>query len=252
MLKKVITTSVISMLCISLNAQANVKIYSASSLTNVMNALLAEFKTTSGTDVLPVYGGSSSLARQIERGAPADLFISANESWMQHLVKRGSVLQENVFPFTQNQLVLIAPKTSTLEPFAIEDIRDWQTNIGKGRLAIGNPQAVPAGIYARQTLQSLNVWNAVKSLTAPTSNVRMTLALVERGEAPLGIVYKTDALQSKNVQLITEFASTSHDPIRYPLAIVNTSPESLELAAFLQSEKAQEILIQFGFNSLAQ
>lgn len=240
------------MLCISFNAQATVKIYSASSLTNVMNALLAEFKTTHDVDVLPIYGGSSSLARQIERGAPADLFISANENWMQHLVERGSILQDNVFPFTRNQLVLIAPKPATLPSFAIDDIHAWQTIIGKGRLAIGNPQAVPAGIYARQALQSLNIWDAVQSLTAPTSNVRMTLALVERGEAPLGIVYKTDALQSNKVQLITEFSSTTHDPIRYPLAIVNTSSEALELAAFLQSEKAQEILIQFGFNSLVQ
>lgn len=252
MLKKIISSCAFIVLFVSFNAQAQVKIYAASSLTNVMNALISEFNTQYDIEVLPIYAGSSSLARQIERGAPADIFISANERWMQHLVQKGSVKKDQVVPFTQNQLVLISPAPLVIASFDIADNQAWQEHLSEGRLAIGNPRSVPAGIYAQQSLTSLHVWREIKSSTAPTSNVRMALALVERKEAPLGIVYKTDALLSNKVNLVAEFPTETHDPIRYPLAVINATDEVLVLSKFLQSEDAQNILSGFGFLSSAQ
>lgn len=252
MLKKIISSCAFIVLFVSFNAQAQVKIYAASSLTNVMNALISEFNTQYDIEVQPIYAGSSSLARQIERGAPADIFISANERWMQHLVQKGSVKKDQVVPFTQNQLVLISPVPLVIASFDIGDNQAWQEHLSEGRLAIGNPRSVPAGIYAQQSLTSLHVWREIKSSTAPTSNVRMALALVERKEAPLGIVYKTDALLSNKVNLVAEFPTETHDPIRYPLAVINATDEVLVLSKFLQSEDAQNILSGFGFLSSAQ
>lgn len=226
--------------------EATIRIYAASSLTNVLNQLVNEYESVHSVDIVPIYGGSSSLARQIERGAPADLFISANEKWVKHLEKQGVAKAQNIYDFTHNQLVVIAPKKNKVA-LDVTQPNSWLSAIGDSRLAIGQPNAVPAGIYAKQSLETLNVWQPLIKHLAPTNNVRVALTLVERAEAPLGVVYKSDAVVSDKVQVVHTFAASSHDPIRYPMVRFTDSAEVAQFSQFLMSEPAKQALTRFGF-----
>ncbi|OLQ84870.1 molybdate ABC transporter substrate-binding protein [Vibrio ponticus] len=226
---------------------ATIRVYAASSLTNVLNQLISDYENTHSVDIVPIYGGSSSLARQIERGAPADMFISANEQWVTHLEKQGVANKQNIYDFTHNQLVVIAPQQSEIA-LNITEPKSWLSAIGDSRLAIGQPNAVPAGIYAKQSLQSLNLWQSLSKHLAPTKNVRVALTLVERAEAPLGIVYKSDAVVSSKVQVIHTFAASSHDPIRYPMVTITDSADVAQFTQYLMSEPAKQALSRFGFD----
>ncbi|MGF1799870.1 molybdate ABC transporter substrate-binding protein [Vibrio gigantis] len=227
-------------------ATEKLRVYAASSMTNAVNLLVEEFEKNHSVDVIPVYASTSSLVRQIERGAPADIFISANEKWMTHLVDRNYVSSDNVTNLCENELVLISPKEYSIS-FDISKGEQWSELIDNERLAVGNTMSVPAGIYAKEALENLDVWDDVKDRLAPSNNVRMALALVERSEAKLGIVYKTDALLSKEVNLVSTFPTDLHTPIRYPVAKLSDKVVAEEFYTFLNSEKAKDTLNSFGF-----
>lgn len=227
-------------------AAEKLRVYAASSMTNAVNLLVEEFEKDHSVDVIPVYASTSSLVRQIERGAPADIFISANEKWMTHLVDRKLVSSDNVTNLCKNELVLISPKDTSVT-LDLSQGNQWAKLLTNERLAVGNTMSVPAGIYAKEALETLGVWDDVKTRLAPSNNVRMALALVERSEAKLGIVYKTDALLSKEVNLVSMFPSDLHTPIRYPVAKLNDKVVAEEFYTFLKSEKAKDILNSFGF-----
>lgn len=227
-------------------AAEKLRVYAASSMTNAVNLLVEEFEKNHSVDVIPVYASTSSLVRQIERGAPADIFISANEKWMTHLVDRNYVSSDNVTNLCENELVLISPKEDPIS-FDISKGEQWSELLNNERLAVGNTMSVPAGIYAKEALEKLAVWDDVKTRLAPSNNVRMALALVERSEAKLGIVYKTDALLSKEVNLVSTFSADLHTPIRYPVAKMSDQAVAQDFYTFLTSEKAKDILNSFGF-----
>jgi molybdate transport system substrate-binding protein len=197
---------------------------------------------------------SSALARQIEAGAPADLFISADEEWMDHVAGKGLLRADSRVDLLTNSLVLIAPAAGTasnlgslkIAPgFALADA------LGGGRLATGSVDSVPAGRYAKQALIALNVWPQVSDKIAGAESVRAALALVARAEAPLGIVYATDARAEPKVRVVGIFPESSHEPIRYPLALLaaSTNPEAQGFASFLRSGAGKAIFARFGFGT---
>ncbi|EGQ8055800.1 molybdate ABC transporter substrate-binding protein [Vibrio alginolyticus] len=231
----------------SANAATNLKVYAASSMTNAINEIAQNFEEKYDVSITPVYGGSSSIARQIINGAPADVFISANTKWMDYLVDKDVIYRDNVTNLVRNSLVLIAPQSSELTSFNFSDAKAWEKALHGNRLALGNPTSVPAGMYAKESLTTLGVWKAVQTHVAPAKNVRLALALVERGEAPLGVVYKTDAQLTDKVKILGEFASDTHAAIVYPAAIVNDSTESEQFFQYLKSDEAARVFAQYGF-----
>lgn len=198
------------------------------------------------------FAASSALARQIEAGAPADLFISADEQWMDHLAARRLIRPGTRADLLTNRLVLVVPATSPLH-LTIRRAFPLARALGGGRLAIADPDAVPAGRYAKAALTALGVWPSVPAKIAPAENVRAALALVERGEVPLGIVYATDARASAKVRVLGIFPATSHPPIRYPLALLTTatSAEAEPFRRFLLSATGRAIFARFGFGTVA-
>ncbi|APU76092.1 molybdate ABC transporter substrate-binding protein [Vibrio parahaemolyticus] len=231
----------------STNAATDLKVYAASSMTNAIDEIAQYFKEKYDVTVTPVYGGSSSIARQIINGAPADVFISANTKWMDYLVDEGVIDSDNVTNLVRNSLVLIAPQSSSIAVFNFADAKAWEAALNGSRLALGNPTSVPAGMYAKESLTTLGVWKEIQTKVAPAKNVRLALALVERGEAPLGVVYKTDAQLTSKVKIVGEFASDTHAAIVYPAAVVNDSTESRQFFQYLKSEDAKRVFAHYGF-----
>lgn len=186
------------------------------------------------------FAGTSALARQVEQGAPADLFFSADEEWMDTLEGEGLLRAGTRGDVLSNRLVVIGPRDSAAKGLA---------DLGRGRLALADPDAVPAGKYARAALEHLGLWQGLAPRIAPAENVRAAMALVERGEAPLGIVYATDALASDKVRVVETLPGDSHPPIRYPVAVLAASshPDSAALRAFLASPEAARIFAKHGF-----
>ena len=189
------------------------------------------------------FAATSALARQIEQGAPADLFLSADEAWMDRLEERGLLRAGTRTDLLGNRLVLVAGKVGAVSGLA--DLWD-------GRLALADTNAVPAGNYAKAALESLGEWQAVEDRVVPAENVRAALALVERGEAALGVVYATDALASDGVEVLRELPEGSHPPIRYPAAVLAASqhPDAAGFLAFLSSKEARRIFAAHGFKIL--
>jgi len=194
------------------------------------------------------FAGSSALARQINAGAPADLFISADEPWMDEVQKNGGIRPGTRVSFLSNRLVLIAPAGKGAR-FPIRPGFPLARALGDGRLAMADPNSVPAGKYGRAALTALGVWPSVQSRIAVSENVRAALLLVERGEAPYGIVYATDALASKGVRVVGVFLPNSHPPITYPIALLTTaaSPEAEGFRRFLISAPGKAIFRRYGF-----
>ncbi|MGL4379818.1 MAG: molybdate ABC transporter substrate-binding protein [Vibrio sp.] len=245
------------LLCLAVNAlpasaQETLRIYAASSMTNAVEALVDAYQQQHDVKLVTVFGGSSSLARQIEVGAPADLFISASEDWADYLVEKSLVEKQQVVTLAANRLVLIRPTAQPIEAFDLQNLTAWQAALADSRLAVAQVDAVPAGVYAKQALQHLGVWAGLEARLAQTNNVRIVLALVERGESPLGIVYKTDAILSDKVAMVSDFPEQSHQAIRYPLVQLNDKAANTELVAFLRSAAAQQILQRFGFESVSE
>lgn len=196
------------------------------------------------------FAASSALARQILAGAPADLFLSADEEWMDAIAKAGLVRPGSRTALLGNRLVLIAPVSSKVR---LTPARGFPLTraLGTGRLALADPAAVPAGKYAKAALTALGVWNGVAAKVAPAENVRAALALVERGAAPLGIVYATDARASKAVRVVGVFPATSHPRIRYPVALLKMSrhKDTAGFRAFLLSAQGRTIFARHGFTA---
>ncbi|HCH3183853.1 TPA: molybdate ABC transporter substrate-binding protein [Vibrio parahaemolyticus] len=162
----------------STNAATDLKVYAASSMTNAIDEIAQDFKEKYDVTVTPVYGGSSSIARQIINGAPADVFISANTKWMDYLVDEGVIDSDNVTNLVRNSLVLIAPQSSSLAVFNFADAKAWEAALNGSRLALGNPTSVPAGMYAKESLTTLGVWKEIQTKVAPAKNVRLALAIL--------------------------------------------------------------------------
>ena len=220
-----------------------VTIFAAASLKNALD----EAAALQQPRPVIAYGASSALARQIENGAPADLFISADLDWMDYLEKKGLLAAGTRRNLLGNRLVLVAPASRplTLQPapgFGIERA------LGSGRLALANPQSVPAGKYAKAALEKLGVWQDVAGRIAPAENVRAALAFVARGEAPLGIVYQTDANEERKVMVAGVFPAGSHPPIVYPAAALKgAKPGAAAFLEVLASARARAIFEKHGF-----
>ncbi len=251
MKKLLLSTLGLAALCSTFTVFAeDINVYAASSMTDVMKELGDKYKAETGDSIVPVYAGSSTLARQIEQGAPADIFISANPNWMTYLVNKGMTTQDQVSDLVGNSLVLIGSdeqKEAEIDPGTFKQL---PTLLGEHRLAIGEPQSVPAGMYAKESLTNLGLWEVLSSKTAPSNNVRLTLSLVERGEAPFGIVYKTDALMSKKVSIVQTFPESTHSPIVYPAVALNSKPSSQQFFEFLKGKEASDTFVKYGFTPL--
>jgi molybdate transport system substrate-binding protein len=227
-----------------------VTIFAAASTTDAVNEIAEAYATRTGGSIRPVVASSSTLARQIAEGAPADIFLSANIAWMDHLDARQLLAPGTRLPLLSNRLVLIAPAGSPLRLRLTRDL-PLRELLGDGRLAIGDPAHVPAGIYAKQALEALGLWDQVADRLAQSSNVRAALALVDRGEVPAGIVYETDAVISPRVRIVDAFPAEVTPPITYPLAIVagRDTPAVRAAYDFLTSETAAAIFARHGFTS---
>ena len=229
---------------------AGVLVFAAASLSDALEVVAQPFTEETGIAVTVSYGGTSVLARQIEQGAPAGIFVSADIAWMDYLEERGLIDHGSRTGLLGNQLVLVAPTGARLGPNS--DIGSLITDgIGPGQLlAMANIVAVPAGRYGKSALEALGVWSAVAPFVAQTENVRGALAFVARGETPLGIVYATDALAEPDVDVVATFAADLHPEIVYPAALTNTGRESADAEAFflyLTGPEAAAIFAQFGF-----
>ena len=229
-----------------------VTVFAAASLKNVMDDVGKAYLVKTRSPARFSYGASSALARQIEQGAPADVFVSADPQWMDYVVARGLIAPGARRDLLSNHLALIAPAFSTTR-LKIGKAMPLAAALGAGRLAIAGPD-VPAGKYAQASLTALGVWDDVKDKLARAENVRAALAFVARGETPLGIVYDTDAKVEPNVRVVGLLPDDSHPPIIYPAAIVAASrnPGAGAFLAFLDSPPARALFRKYGFIVLRQ
>jgi molybdate transport system substrate-binding protein len=225
-------------------------VFAAASLTNALQDVGDGFTKDSSIPVKFSFAASSALARQIENGAPADLFFSADLEWMDYLQARKLILVASRHDVLGNQLVLVAPVTSKITLHIAADF-PLLAALGNSRLAIGDPDGVPAGRYAHEALTKLGVWNAVADRLARADSVRSALVLVDRGEAPLGIVYQTDALIDKNVRVVDVFPDNTHLPITYPIALVSgAKADAAKFLAYVQTPAAAIVFKRYGFVAL--
>lgn len=236
-------------LCVALlgtpAAADDLQVFAAASLRDALGEVAQDYSTRTGTEVVLSFAGSGALARQIQHGAPADVFVSANVGWMDTLAEAGAIEAQSRVTLLSNRLVLIAPaphEALTLDGALID-------TLGEGRLAMGLVDAVPAGIYGKAALIALGLWEAVESRVAQTDNVRAALALVATSEAPLGVVYETDALAEPRVAVVATFPDDSHPPITYPAAITAQSdhPEAAAFLGFLRGDAARARFGAHGF-----
>jgi len=218
---------------------------------NALDAIAAEWTEQTGKKATISYAASGTLAKQIENGAPAEVFASANTKWMNYLDGKKLIAPGTRKDLLGNTLVLVAPKDSTIDVKIEKGVRLAEL-LGDGKLAMGIPESVPAGAYAKAALTSLGVWDEVSPKVAGAVNVRAALAFVARGEAKLGIVYSTDAMPEPNVRVIATFPTGSHDPIVYPVALTATSsnPAAAEFLAYLSTPAAAKHFEKEGFTVL--
>jgi len=225
-------------------------VFAAASLKNALDEIVAQWQRETGKKAVISYGASNNLIKQIEAGAPADIFISADLDWMDYLDQRRLLAPNTRFDLLRNTLVLIAPASSN-STLKIGRNFALAAALGTEKLAMANPDSVPAGKYGKSALEKLGVWRSVEKQVARAENVRAALALVSRGEAPFGIVYRTDALADKGVKIIDTFPSGSHPPIIYPAALIATSksPAAEPLLEHLRSAPARSAWEKHGFGS---
>ena len=230
-------------------SETKIYVYAAASTRNALDELIKEFPKESNVKVSAVYGATSALARQIMDGAPAALFLSANRAWMKEVIDAKLIAKhKNAF---SNRLVLISSKRYATD-IKINSAQDIVKAIKEDRIAVAEISAVPAGIYSKQAMDSLKIWDQLKNKLAQSANVRAALALVERGETSLGIVYQTDARASPYVQLKWRIPNNTHERIQYPLGI-HKNAENIDAAQklynFFTSPRGLEIFSNFGFES---
>ena len=226
----------------------NVTVFAAASLKNALDEIDARYQALGAAKAAISYASSSALAKQVESGAPADIFISADLDWMDYVEKRSLVKAGTRTNLLRNEIVLIAPADSKAS-FTIGPKFPLAKLLGDGRLAMGDPDHVPAGKYGKAALEALEVWPSVANRIARAENVRAALNFVARGEAPFGVVYRTDAAAEKNVRIAGAFPGNTHPPIVYPAALLSggNSPAAEKYFQFLKSTEAQAIFRKHGF-----
>ena len=232
--------------------QPELLVFAAASLTDVLKAVSADWTRATGVPVKLSFAATSALARQIEAGSDADVFVAADQEWMNYLADRALIDPATRRDLVGNSLVLIAPADSkvrvTLRPGV-----DLSRALGDGRLATGDPDTVPVGRYAKAAFESLGVWDRLKNRLVPADNVRGALNFVARGEVPLGVVYATDAKAESAVRIVAAFPATSHAPIRYPAAkTARGRAEALGYLTYLNGADAVITWKKFGFLELSQ
>src|SRR5271166_6515029 len=227
-------------------------IFAAASLKDALDEVNAAYQHEQGQETATSYAASSTLAKQIEAAAPADIFISADLDWMDYLAERKLIKPASRVNLLGNSIVLIAPANSTAS-ITIGPNFPLASLLGNGRLAMADTNSVPAGKYGKAALEKLGVWSAVADRIAPAENVRAALLLVSRGECPLGIVYKTDAAAESGVKVLATFPADTHPPIIYPMALVasSTNPDAEAFAMILRSPSAARLFEKQGFTVFA-
>jgi len=231
--------------------EKSIVVFAAASMKNALDDVDAAFSKKSGIKVLASYAASSALMKQIEQGAPADVYVSADLKWMDYGAQKKLVQDDTRLNLLGNRLVLIAPKDAKIGEVTIAAGFDLAKLAGDGRIATGDVHAVPVGLYAKAALEKLGAWAAVEPKMAMAENVRAALVLVARGEAPLGIVYATDAKVEPGVKIIGVFPEDSHPPIVYPVALTtNAKPEAMQYLTFLRSQAAKSVFEGYGFSYL--
>ena len=251
--------SVFAALCSGLSAFAQsegasgpVIVFAAASLKNALDGIASAWQKESGIAPKISYAASSTLAKQLEEDAPAQIFISADEDWMNYSAAKGLIQPESRSDLLGNKLVLIAPKDSAVS-LNLEPGADLAHALDEGRLAIGNVASVPAGKYAKAALKKLGLWDSVAGKLAQAESVRAALLLVSRGESPLGVVYLTDAASDPNVKVIATFPADSHPPILYPIALTKKAGARAEaFLAYIKSDKAAPFFKRQGFTVLSE
>lgn len=233
------------------HAAGKVTVFAAASLKNALDAVSASWAADTGKETAVSFAASSALAKQIQEGAPADIFISADLDWMNRLSEEKLIADGSVIRLLGNQLVLVAPAESAVQASIAANF-DLAGLIGDGKLAMGDVKAVPAGKYGKAALESLGVWPSVEGKVAMAENVRAALKLVATGEAAAGIVYATDARAEKGVKVVDTFPAASHPEIVYPVGLVASSAnaDAREFIAYLQGAKARAIFAEQGFTPL--
>ena len=232
---------------------SDVLVFAAASLKNALDAVNAQWTKETGKKAVISYASSAALAKQIEQGAPAQMFISADLDWMDYLAAKSLIKPDTRSNLLGNRIVLIAPKDKA-QPVEIKPGFDLASVLGDGRLSMANVDAVPAGKYGKAALEKLGLWAGVSGKIAQAENVRAALLLVSRGEAPAGIVYQTDAAADPNVKIIGTFPEDTHPPIIYPIALTAsaTHPDAAAFLAYIGSEKAKPLFQAQGFTVLGQ
>jgi len=231
------------------SAQEKTIVFAAASLTNAFQDIGAAYKEKTGKDVTFSLAASSALAKQLEQGAPAAIFASADLKWMDYTDGKGLTLKETRVTPIGNSLVLIMP-ADRAKDVTIDRNFDWLAFLGPdGRIATGLTDSVPIGIYAKTALTNLGQWDKVRGRIVGAESVRAALALVERGEAAAGIVYSTDAAVAKNVKIVATFPADSHPPVEYPFELVKgqDTPEAKAFFEFLVSPEAKAVYAKYGF-----
>jgi molybdate transport system substrate-binding protein len=229
----------------------SITVFAAASMKNALDDVDAAYAAKTGVKIIASYAASSALAKQIEQGAPADIFVSADTDWMDYVASRKSINEGTRINLLGNSIVLIAPKDSAIGDVTISQGFDLAKLAGNGKIATGDVGAVPVGKYAKAALEKLGAWQSAEPKFAMAESVRAALTLVARGEAALGIVYSTDAKVEPGVKIIGTFPADSHPPIIYPVAATTTAkPEAGSYLAFLRSSAAKAIFEKYGFSFL--
>ncbi|MFB6414594.1 MULTISPECIES: molybdate ABC transporter substrate-binding protein [Bradyrhizobium] len=228
-----------------------ITVFAAASMKNALDEINAAYTARTGVKFSVSYAASSVLARQIEQGAPADVFVSADTDWMDYAIAKKTINAPSRVNLLGNSIVLIAPKASGIDSVTITQGFDLAKLAGDGRIATGDVKSVPVGKYAKAALEKLGAWQATEAKFAMAESVRAALTLVARGEANLGIVYATDAKVEPGVKIVGTFPADSHPPIVYPVAATTTAKDGTsDYLAFLRSSAAKTILEKYGFRFL--
>lgn len=239
--------ALLALLCSAPAYGAEVRVYAAASLTTALKDIATRYQATHPDTLKVSFAASSTLAKQIEAGAPADLFASADQKWMDYLSARKLIDAASRRDLLGNTLVLIAPAA---EPRTLA-MEKGKVPAVDGKLCMGDPASVPAGLYGKQALASLGWWSALQKRVVGTDDVRTALAFVERGECPLGIVYETDARISSRVMIAGRFPPGTHEPVVYPFALLPmASPAAREFFRYLQGPEGKGVFARYGFTVL--
>ena len=231
-------------------AKGDITVFAAASTTNALTEIGQMYEDAGHGKPVFSFASSSTLAKQIENGAPADIFVSANAQWMDYLVEKKLIVEGTRKDLLGNRIVFIVPKDSKVKTIEITPKLDLLAILGKeGRISVGDPAHVPVGTYSQAALEKLGLWDGVKDKIAPAKDVRAGLALVERAESPLGIVYASDAVVSDKIRIAGVFPLDSHPNIDYPVAAIKGDKAEIaqKFIEFMSNEKAKEIWAKYGF-----